>query len=494
MFPITLLIALVIAFGIDTPRLGVPPSDVGYRVLETCGGISVVALLSLGLGLWVASRASHDGFPASRLRHRYAAGTRLLSAISLLVYGWIIHSVGWSRLVGMNWGFEGLGIVRDILVFLPFVIIQVLIWSGQFLAERALQARVAVPPTARLVRYLVSRSRQALGLVLPMILLFVIRRDVIGRLWPAWEDDALAEPLEIALLGSMVLIAAPLFIRIAWPTRPLPEGPLRRRLERAARRAGFRFTDVLVWDTGGLVLNACVTGVVPGFRYVLLSDALVDTMTPVEVAAVFGHEIGHVAHRHLLFFGLFFAGSLGVLALLADGVSRGIGWVSHAPWLASWIPQAGAVALREAIVLIVLGFYFWLVFGYLSRRFERQADIFGSKVVSCRMADCTGHAHLDGESQAESAGSAPLPLCRTGLRTFAEALRIVAQCNGINLHRRSWRHGSIAARIGFLERLGGDPALERRFQRDVVRLRLLLGLVMILALVAATVKQALANG
>src|SRR6185312_12426037 len=176
-------------FGIDPPRPGVPTSDVGYRVLETCGGISLVALLSFGLGLWVASQASHVGLPTSRLRSRYSAGTRLLTAISLLVYGWIIHSVGWSRLVGTNWGLGRLGVLRDLVIFLPFIIIQLLVWSGQFHAERALQVRLAAPTSARLVRYLVARSRQALGLILPVVLLFVIRRDVIDRLWPAWQDD-----------------------------------------------------------------------------------------------------------------------------------------------------------------------------------------------------------------------------------------------------------------------------------------------------------------
>ena len=72
------------------------------------------------------------------------------------------------------------------------------------------------------------------------------------------------------------------------------------------------------------MLNACVTGILPRFRYVLLTDALIETMTPVEVAAVFGHEIGHIAHRHLLYFGFFFAGSLGILTLLADGLGRGV--------------------------------------------------------------------------------------------------------------------------------------------------------------------------
>jgi STE24 endopeptidase len=493
MLPLNLLVALIVAFGFDSPRPGVPSSDVGFRVLETCGGISLVAILSLGLGLWVASRVSHDGLPTSRVRRRYARGLLLLTVVSLLVYGWIIHSVGWSRVVRTNWGFEGLGLVNDVLVFLPFLLIQLLLWWGQYFAERALQVYVGASGPSRLGRYLLLRSRQSLGLILPVILLFVIRRDVIGRLWPSWDEGPLAEPIEIALLGSLVLIASPLFVRLAWPTRSLPRGALRDRLERVAHRAGFRFTDILVWDSGGTMLNACVTGIVPGFRYVLLTDALVETMTPVEVAAVFGHEIGHIAHRHLLYFGFFFAGSLGILSLLAESLSRGVGWAASLPWLSSWMtPQASEFA-HEAAVLGLLGLYFWLVFGYLSRRFERQADVFGSKVVSCERAECSPHVDLDEVPQPSGTSGTRLPLCRSGLRTFSEALAIVAQCNGIELRRRSWRHGSIANRIGFLQRLEHDRSIEPRFQREVLWLRVFLGAVMVMAMLAATLRQAIAS-
>ena len=121
----------------------------------------------------------------------------------------------------------------------------------------------------------------------------------------------------------MVLMISPLFVRLAWPTRSLPPGPLRRRLERIANRVGFQFSDVLVWDTGHLMVNACVTGILPGYRYVLLSDALIESLSPLETAAVFGHEIGHIVHRHLVSFAFFFVGSLGILSLLAHNTYRG---------------------------------------------------------------------------------------------------------------------------------------------------------------------------
>src|SRR6202012_830175 len=148
---------------------------------------------------------------------------------------------------------------------------------------------------------------------------------------------------------------------------------LRDRLERLAARFGFRFTDILLWGTDNSVFNAVVTGALPRFRYVLLSDALVEHLDEHEVAAVFGHEMGHVRHRHLASFGLFFLGSLGVMALvsqLTDGTATLLG-------ASPGSGQAWVEVAKSAAVLGVVGVYYWLVFGLLSRRFERQADVFG---------------------------------------------------------------------------------------------------------------------
>jgi STE24 endopeptidase len=478
MMPLSLLIALVIAFGMEPSQAGVPISDVRTLVVETFGGITVVAILAFGLGLWVALRVSQYGYAPTRLRRRYALGVRLLTIISLLVFAWIIHSVGWSKLVRTNWGLGGLVLIDDLVVFLPYLLIQLLIWWGLFFAERALQINHSLSPPSGLGRYLTLKTRQSVGLILPVIVLYVIRRDVIERFWPEWDQNPLAEPLEIAVLGTMVLMVSPLFVRFAWPTRSLPPGPLRRRLERIADRVGFQFSDVLVWDTGYMMVNACVTGILPRFRYVLLTDALIESLSAQETAAVFGHEIGHIAHRHLLYFGIFFMGSLGVLSLLALGVSMAdplfVGLARLTTWEPSLVTQLG-----EGIgVLIVLGLYFWIVFGLVSRRFERQADVFGTKVVSCTLSDCPPHADLDDDSCTDAAcGTAPT-LCPVGIRIFSDALANVARFNGLNENGRSWRHGSIAHRIAFLEGLEHHPELERRFQKGVrqFRLGLLVGL------------------
>jgi len=280
-----------------------------------------------------------------------------------------------------------------------------------------------------------------------------------------------------------VLVLAPAFVRLSWPTHSLQPGLLRDRLERVAARFRFRCTDILVWDTDGGVVNAGVTGATPWFRYVLLTDALIEGLNDHEVAAVFGHEIGHSWHRHLAFFGLFFVGSVGVVTLVGASVGesnlQAILPLDLAPaWLT--VAQGGTVLLAALA-------YFGVVFGHLSRRFERQADVFGARAVSCDQANCPPHpdpyAHQSPAALAKLDKSTPI--CPVGLRTFINALRAVAALNGIDPSARSWRHGSIARRVAFLEKLENHPEVERRFQSGVNRLRVALAVLLTLALILA---------
>jgi STE24 endopeptidase len=473
MMPVSWLIALAVAFGWDPPQRAVPQGDVGARVLETLGGITLVAALAFGLGCWVALRVSHSGYATSKLRRHYVLLVRLLTVFSLIVYGFIIHWVRWAELVRMNWGLSDWILVDDLLVFLPYVLIQLLVWWGLYFGERAIHVPIDSVRCGGLLRYLTLKTRQAFGLILPVVLLYAIKHDVIFRFWPRWEEYSLAEPIEIVALGGLILSISPLFVRLAWPARSLPPGELRTRLERVARRAGFRFSDVLVWDTGYMMVNACVTGILPGFRYVLLSDALVETLDPMEAVAVFGHEMGHVAHRHLLYFALFFVGSLGVLTLLDEAVAR----------------SGLSDLIGGGAVLGALGVYFWLVFGRLSRTFERQADVFGSKVVSCQQADCPPHVDVDSESTARPPSPASSELCPVGIRIFTSALANVARYNGFDPNGRSWRHGSIASRIAFLEGLERQPEKEERFQSRLKKMRLVLGVVLGVAVLLSFVTR-----
>jgi STE24 endopeptidase len=476
--PIPLLVALLIAFGMNLPGPVVSGPSLSVRLLEMAGGISLIAILAFGLGGWVASRVSHFGYASGRVFRRYQLGSRVLTLVGLAVYAWIVSPLGWSGLVLSGWGLQGLVLVDDLAILLPYIVIQLIIWSGLYFADRALHNPRNFP---RLPLYLTLKSRQSIGLVLPVVLIFVVRQDVFSRLWPLWHQAPAAEVIELSALGFLVLACSPLFIRLAWPTRSLPDGPLRHRLERVARRAGFRFNDLLIWDTRHLMVNACVTGVLPWFRYVLLSDALVDALNPVEVAAVFGHELGHVEHRHLPFFGLFFLGSMGLLSVASHIFSVSSTWVTAFSWIPTNQIELASDLVEAGLLLGCLGIFFWIVFGRLSRRFERQADIFGCKVVSCDGSQCPPHFDFEEESSSPEWLNSPFSaVCPVGIQIFSSALISVAHQNGIDPQKGSWRHGSIANRLDFLRTLQVDPTREPVFQQQVRWFRLALSAFLLL--------------
>lgn len=302
-------------------------------------------------------------------------------------------------------------------------------------------------------------------MVLPAALIFSLAQDLSRRWLPATSEEPGFQMGMMAAMGALVLVLAPAFVRLSWTTRRLPDGPLRDRLERLSDRFGFRFSDILIWETEGSIVNAGVTGALPWYRYILLTDALIEGLDQHEVAAVFGHEVGHVRHRHLAFFGFFFVASLGILTLTSDLI--------YSQVLDGLAGSTGS-AIAQGTTTLLLGVgYFGAIFGALSRRFERQADVFGCRAVSCGRVDCPPHPDPYARPNPPATDG---PLCPVGIRIFVNALSNVAALNGMEPAARSWRHGSIARRIAFLESLEGKPLDERRFQTGVSRLRIGLAL------------------
>ena len=109
--------------------------------------------------------------------------------------------------------------------------------------------------------------------------------------------------------------------------------------------------------------------------------------------------------------------------------------------------------LATLVLIAVVSLYVFVVFGFLSRRCERQADIFGCRTVSCEV--------------------------------FIHALEQVAYLNGIDPDcpgwLSSWQHSTIAKRVDFIRRMSRDPQVEPHFQRNLGLLKW--AVVFVLALV-----------
>jgi STE24 endopeptidase len=259
-----------------------------------------------------------------------------------------------------------------------------------------------------------------------------------------------------ACVAILIFITMPWIVRLVLGLKPMPEGPLRDRLMATAERLRFRCSDILLWNTRGGVANAMVVGLFPFLRYVLMTDRLLEELTPEEVEAVFGHEIGHVKHHHMAYYLFFLLASMLVLVLVLT------------PYTSQVIEVLHLGDRQDLVVLpsvVAMGLYIFLVFGFLSRRCERQADIYGCRAVSCNDPACLRH---DPEHPLPEGGRT---LCGTGIYTFVQALEKVALLNGISRDRpgflQSWQHSTIARRVGFLQQVLTDPQVERHFQRRV---------------------------
>ncbi|NIP85242.1 MAG: M48 family metalloprotease, partial [Planctomycetales bacterium] len=125
-------------------------------------------------------------------------------------------------------------------------------------------------------------------------------------------------------------------------------------------------------------LNAAVTGLVRPFRYVLLSDALLQRLSQQEIVAVFGHELGHVRHLHLPLRVMTIVAPVSLCLLVHQAAPEIAG-----PFMALLSAQGAAVqALVAVLATAAATAYILVVFGCYSRLLEHQADLFGCRWVS----------------------------------------------------------------------------------------------------------------
>lgn len=398
-------------------------------------------------------------YARSRTRNLFALIACHGMAITLFGWGWAVRQMfGANQPIDQPFGAE-------LLLILPFVVALLSSWAVFYSAEKT-AAEVSFAgldvdePYGGRWSYVVFLARQHLALVSIPLGLFVIEQGLVRTFRAQFADGK----YRFALVGltAIALVLAPWALRVLLRTSRLPAGPIRDRLEAAARRLRLRYSDILLWHTHGGVANAMVAGPLPWVRYIFLSDRLLDSLPPDEVEAVFGHEVGHVRHGHFLFYILFIALSLFALAGLWEvGLTAALGErvITTADDVPFWLEW------QEVPEIALVGAYMFVAFGFLSRRCERQADLFGCRAVSCTNPHCTGHS-----PQTELAPDGRT-LCPSGIRTFIRALDRVAALNGISRGRpgwlQSWLHSTIALRVNFLEQVIADPTTAVRFQRRV---------------------------
>lgn len=422
MVPILSVIAAILLHGIAQSGV-VPGADVqSWQAL-------LVAALVLAIPYGIGRRARRAAIRGD-LR-RGARLQRLTEHSGWIAFGVLLFAGGWVESVrhwtGATLDLDGWPEGALGLSFLPYVVYQLAAVDASVRAAGGSQL------TQRHLRAFQSRMFFA---CLAPIVVFLGASVLLGSsdwLRAQVEHVGLASVL---FTGVMVLVLAqllPLLLRWSWNTAAFPEGPQRDRLEEVAKAAQFQPRDVRVWRTGDLMANAAIVGFTPKGRTVLFSDQLLSLLNTRELCAVYAHEIGHARRGHVA---VFLCWTLGFVFLGDFAARRAID--AYGIWIGCGVGVAA------------LGMWFFS-FGWLSRRFELDADLFSLQTVQ-------------------------------DLPALVSALERVG---GSDREASGWRHFGVGPRVRFLAKAVENGAFVKRFRG---RLRMLAALGALLAVSGAALQ------
>jgi Zn-dependent protease with chaperone function len=494
--PILLVFALTAAC---VPVKWWPPVAGGGEetaVTFTAAAVTFSLLAAFTLRTWVVRTLRRSPARKGEVAAVYARLRRVMFFVNVGLVALCVLAFGWGWFVRENLVVAGetdpthggplLLPFAELAVPLPYFAILFGAWLIYFDAERALHCTTVLGPMHKpffgRAGYFFHHLRQFALLVMLPVMLFVTQQT-LSRFAPETTHTDWYRLASLAMIPVLILFM-PLLIKPLLGLKSMPEGPERTRLEALAKRLHFRCSDFLLWPTHGAAANAMIVGLLPRVRYVIFTDRILEELPPDEIDAVFGHEVGHAKHGHIWLYALFLALSMTVLAgvLILVGQQLTAARVEVPEW-------AEDVVVLTPVAVVAA--YIFLVFGFLSRRCERQADVYGCRAVSCSDPNCRGH---DAKTVFPEHARG---LCPTGIRTFVRALERVGYVNGhvgdepgrgrslgVLVREflgwlKAWQHSTMSRRVAFLLGLIENPARERRFQRSVLVLRwgLVLGLV-----------------
>ena len=290
--------------------------------------------------------------------------------------------------------------------------------------------------------FISNNIRANLPIVLPWIVISLLY-DIVALLpLPGLQRLVASEWGDMLLFGVFLLFVVlffPPLVRRLWGCKKLPDGYLKDRLNAFCETQNFS-ADFYLWPLfEGQVLTAAVMGIVPGLRYILLTPALIETMSREELEAIIAHEIGHVKKYHLLLYVFLLSGFSLLAGMLAEPL---VYFLLSQDFFNKMILKSGIAAdsiltvVGAVPLLVFLLLYFRFLFGYFIRNFERQADLFSLKAI--------GNA-----------------------RALIMAFEKIAVLSGNIREERNWHHFGIGERIDCLTRAEKEPGLIERHNRKV---------------------------
>ncbi|QDU34218.1 heat shock protein HtpX [Poriferisphaera corsica] len=469
-----LMIVLVLLIFLND-SLEIPDSHSRWFVVL----IWLISLSVLGFGYWLFCKIIHR-----RLKRH---DSRLLGQLDRINMIFRLIGVGLAcgvMLAGvLNFLRDLMGNVYflpDALFLMPTICLFIWGWLCQYPIDQQLKEASlircvddgdSVYEFPNRYHFLLNHLRHEMLIVLlPLLLIllwaetteFTILPWIYGADWQeesqgvAWLLNDIAEVGSVITLtgGVVIFVLSPMIVRWAWDTEKLVDGTVRERILALCKTHQVNISEVLLWRTAGTMINAAVIGAVSKLRYILLSDALLDRMPTRELEAVMAHEIAHIRKKHILFLLIAAINLIGLLELLFNLIGEGIHQIIVRITGHTDIDVL-ELQLNDIIILFGLGatlIGWFILFGYVSRLAERQADTFGA-VHMTRV--------LENDWEDENCVS------RAGAGTMISALQLVADLNHIPTKKNNWRHGSIEKRQDYLRSIVGQQIDELIVDRQI---------------------------
>ncbi|NJE08348.1 hypothetical protein E3E31_07395 [Thermococcus sp. M39] len=201
-------------------------------------------------------------------------------------------------------------------------------------------------------------------LIAPGLIWFTIYIHLPGNI----RNNSLADLGVFAVYILAFFALAPYWTRLFSKPRPLEE-PLRSELLKFCESLGFKVRDIRVTGKKKYkIANAGITGIIPGYRYIFITEYMLETFDPEEIKAVIAHEIGHIKGRHLW-----------INAMIAIGWF--VFWMGVVFLLAKLNVDILSPAVFFGVFFSAYILYFVVIQGKISMRNEFKADEFAAKVV-----------------------------------------------------------------------------------------------------------------
>lgn len=291
--------------------------------------------------------------------------------------------------------------------------------------------------------FLLFNTKANLPIVLPWIVLS-LSYDLLALLpFPGLKTflhSEMGEYLSFIIFLLLILIFFPPLVRRLWGCTPFPKGELLNHLQAFFKKQKFS-AQIFIWPLfEGRVITAGVMGIIPGIRYVMITPALLESLSLEELDAVMAHEIGHIKNKHMLLY-----------LLIISGFSILAGFILE-PFTFFLLSRSGfytllgftgltaenmLTTLMAITILALMVLYFRYLFGYFIRNFERQADLHVFKAI--------GSSH-----------------------SIVSAFEKIAILSGNIRDLPSWHHFGIGQRVDFLEKCEADKSWIKKHNRKVL--------------------------